>query len=150
MGVRKAGTKDIPFLEELYRELLPDCDVAVDEKVIGKIASMPEYYLLVYEEGQEVLGSLLLIICYDPCFRDKNFGVIENVIVRSSCRGKGIGEKLMHEADRIAEENNCLYNMLLSRRHRVEAHRFYEKCGYNGSISLGFKKYLGIVQGGPV
>ncbi|MCX7921704.1 MAG: GNAT family N-acetyltransferase [Clostridia bacterium] len=141
MAIRNATTSDLKALEELYKELLPQEDVYVSKEVIQKISTLPEYHLLVYEEG-EVLATALLIICYDPVYKDKNFGVVENVIVRSDCRGKGIGEKLMNRAEEIGKENRCLYLMLLSGKSRLGAHKFYEKCGYDGNISLGFKKYI--------
>ena len=142
MTIRKATTNDIEALKMLYWELLPDEAVDVNPEVIKKIDSLPEYSLLVYEEDGKVLGTTMLIVCYDAVFRNSNFAVIENVVVSSEARGKGIGRKLMDEAEFIARDNKCIYVLLLSNKKRLNAHKFYRNLGYSDELSLGFKKYL--------
>jgi ribosomal protein S18 acetylase RimI-like enzyme len=55
---------------------------------------------------------------------------IEDVIVDSGARGRGIGELLTREALRIAAEKGAKTVDLTSRQSRVAAHRLYERVGF--------------------
>lgn len=72
----------------------------------------------------------------------KPFVVIENVIVKSTCRGRGIGKMLMEKIEQIGRNRGCFYTMFVSGGKRKEAHRFYEAMGYDLGCVQGFKKYL--------
>lgn len=102
-----------------------------------------DYILLGAHYNGKLVGSLMGIICHDLVGECKPFMVIENVIVASDSRGKGIGKKLMMEIEKIAREKNCYYTMFVSGAHRKEAHQFYESLGYKLDEVQGFKKYLG-------
>ena len=55
---------------------------------------------------------------------------IEDVVVDSSVRGRGVGEALTEEAVRIAQARGARTIDLTSRRSRQAAHRLYEKVGF--------------------
>ena len=44
--------------------------------------------------------------------------------------------------ERVCREHGRTKVMLLSGMHRTEAHAFFERLGYDGSVSRAFKKYL--------
>lgn len=98
--------------------------------------SNPDYALLIAREGDEVLGTVTGICCRALSMP---FLVIEDVVVREDCRGKGIGKVLMEELDRFALENKCEYAILVSSGFRKEAHGFYEKQGFTEDVR-GFRK----------
>ena len=54
--------------------------------------------------------------------------IIEDVIVDSDYRGKGIGSKLTHHILQIAKEKKCPFVDVYTRR--AEALEFYKKCGF--------------------
>lgn len=56
-------------------------------------------------------------------------------------RGKKIGEKLFKEAIRLAKEDNCGLVQLTTDKQRTDAHRFYDKLGFESSLE-GMKLIL--------
>lgn len=74
------------------------------------------------------------------------YALIENVVVDPEVRSKGVGYQLIKHVEQICIELHCTKIMLLSNSNRVEAHKFFERNGYNGSVSKGFKKYLKITN----
>ncbi|HEV3187099.1 MAG TPA: GNAT family N-acetyltransferase [Acidimicrobiales bacterium] len=66
---------------------------------------------------------------------------LESVHVRSDLRGKGVGTKLLAEAEALARRAGCYRIQLTSRNVRLDAHRFYETNGFE-KTSQGFKKKL--------
>lgn len=99
----------------------------------------PDYALLIAREGDVVLGTVTGICCRALSMP---FLVIEDVVVREDCRGKGIGKQLMDELDRFALEKECEYAILVSSGFRKEAHKFYEKQGFTEDVR-GFRKGYG-------
>jgi GNAT superfamily N-acetyltransferase len=67
---------------------------------------------------------------------------VEAVRVRSDLRRAGIGAAFMGLLEARAREVGCGLVQLTSDRRRPDAHRFYERLGYEPS-HLGFKKELG-------
>lgn len=122
-------------------------DAATDIKklreVFAFIDSNPDYALIAAKDKQgNLLGSMLGIICCDVVGDCRPFMVIENVIVRSACRGQGVGRQLMKHIEAWGRQRGCYYAMLVSSASRKEAHQFYTSVGYGQTPVQGFKKYL--------
>ncbi|PEJ24879.1 N-acetyltransferase [Bacillus pseudomycoides] len=66
------------------------------------------------------------------------------MIVNEDFRGNGIGEKLLKHVEQISIARGSTRIILLSSTTRIEAHKFFAKNGYDGTISKGFKKYIPI------
>ena len=56
---------------------------------------------------------------------------IEGLVVEDEYRGNGIGELLLHAAERWASQRECGAVRVLSNVVRDRAHRFYERLGYD-------------------
>jgi ribosomal protein S18 acetylase RimI-like enzyme len=138
------GTSDLTDLASLYEELgVVTSDLRKMAENFEWIYANSDYFLLgARDKNNKLIGSLLGIICRDIAGECRPFMVLENMIVTVNCRGKGIGRKLVQEAEAIARKRDCYYIMLVSRAQRKDAHRFYESLGYNIGVVQGFKKYL--------
>ena len=66
---------------------------------------------------------------------------VEAVRTASDRRGRGVGRELMDHIERDARRRGAARIQLTSNRSRVDAHRFYERIGYEAS-HVGMKKYL--------
>jgi len=66
---------------------------------------------------------------------------LESVHVRADHRSQGVGAQLLEAAEALARREGCYRMQLTSRNVRVDAHRFYERQGYEPT-SQGFKKLL--------
>ena len=136
--VREATEADLPRVLELYRQLAlgPDDtkrlpDPAGSGEALAAMGRQPGFHLLVAEEDGIVQGSLVLAVMPNFSYRNRPWGVIENVVVDEAERNRGIGSAMMERAAQIAREAGCYKVLLTSNKRRPEAHRFYERLGYH-------------------
>lgn len=139
--VRRAVASDAASIESLYRQLVSNPAVQVLPERLAELAHDPATLLLVAEQAGEVCGSLLLSFCADAMFGRHPFAVIENVVVDARRRGVGIGEGLLRHAEALCRDAACSKIMLSSAAGRTEAHRFFERRGFDGQAKRGFVKY---------
>ncbi|ETT70358.1 GNAT family N-acetyltransferase [Paenibacillus sp. FSL R7-277] len=143
--IREARAEDAAGIEGLYRILLPDSsDIHVSPQRISQIADNPDSLLFVYVEGGEVAGTVHLHLCMDALSGDRPFAVIERFVIIEELRGKGIGASMLRFAEEAAAARGALKVMLSSKSIRKDAHRFYERLGYDGEGSKLFKKYISL------
>jgi ribosomal protein S18 acetylase RimI-like enzyme len=97
---------------------------------LAEMVGSPAISLLVAREpnaGGAIVGSLTLAMFRIPT------GLrawIEDVVVDSAQRGKGIGEALTREALRVAQEAGATTVDLTSRPSREAANRLYQRIGF--------------------
>ncbi|KXS19525.1 putative acetyltransferase [Gonapodya prolifera JEL478] len=105
------------------------------------ISRDPAHFLLVAEVGGRVVGTLQLTMWHTMGRQGGYRGHLETVFVDPSMRGKGIGSKMIGWALQHAKESGALLVDLSSNSTRVNAHRFYERMGFERT-SVGFKIFL--------
>ena len=141
---REARLEDLEGLNRLYLQLSGN-DHGLSSRykdIFAQMKSDSAYHLLVaVNEDDNVVGSVLGIICKSLAAHYESFLVIEDVIVDDTLRRAGIGRALFEKIEQIALENSCAYSILVSSGFRTEAHRFYENMGYTESV-VGFRKKL--------
>lgn len=143
--IREAENKDAQVLEDLYKILVPTSqNIKVLPERVEEIKRDPNNYLFVLEEENKVQGSIFITLCLDPMYQFRPYAVIENLIIAEEFRGQGLGRELLNHVEQFCMNRNCTKMMLMSSTKRIEAHNFFEKLGYNGTISKGFKKYIRI------
>jgi GNAT superfamily N-acetyltransferase len=76
------------------------------------------------------VGAFALLIMDNFGHQGASSGVVEDVVVRKDARGQGIGKKMMEFAMRKCRERGCYKVTLSSNLNRIDAHKFYEKLGY--------------------
>lgn len=141
--IREAERTDKAQIFILYKMLVPNSKkMNIEEEQIDKIRQDPNNFLLVYDEGGEILGTLTLNICLQALHGFRPYGVVENIIVHENHRSKNIGQNLLQYVEEYCKSIDCHRIMLLSNSKRQRAHHFFEREGYDGSVSKGFKKYL--------
>jgi len=143
ISIQFAAVSDLISLAKLFIELVGGkTDISKMREQFVFMESNPDYIVLVAKEGNGAVGSVMGIICHDLVGNCNPFMVVENVIVSSAHRGKGIGRRLMERIEEIAVEKSCDYIMFVSGNDRKGAHGFYESIGYRLDVVQGFKKYL--------
>jgi ribosomal protein S18 acetylase RimI-like enzyme len=119
--------------EALARALAPLLPQLTSEPVefglleLVETAAAPGTSLLVAGDGDAVLGMLTLVVYRTPT---GVHGVIEDVVVDASARGRGIGEALTREALARAEAAGAASVSLTSRPAREAANRLYRRLGF--------------------
>jgi len=97
--------------------------------------------LLVAEANGEVMGCLQLTVIPGLSRVGTRRGQIEGVRVSSTHRGQRIGEALVEAATDRARQLGCALVQLTTDRRRVDAHRFYERLGFE-STHIGMKRAI--------
>ena len=132
--IREAVTADIPAILSLYAE--PDMD---DGKIMGfeaareifrKFSSYPNYRLFVASVRDRVVGTYALIILDNLAHMGAPSALVEDVVVESKWRRKGVGRAMINHAISLCREANCYKLALSSNLIREPAHRFYEALGF--------------------
>jgi GNAT superfamily N-acetyltransferase len=67
--------------------------------------------------------------------------LVEAVRVRADLRGQRIGKTLMQHVEQRSKAAGCGLMQLTTDKQRLNAHRFYQRLGYQAS-HLGMKKKL--------
>lgn len=132
--IRKIEVKDAETIQKICKKSL-GYDVKVDlvEKQIKKLLFDDSHHIIfVYEDEvtNEVLGFVHGEI-YESIYSEIGINIL-GLAVNESHQGNGIGKILMDSIEDYAKLKNISYIRLNSAEHRVLAHKFYEKIGYNG------------------
>ena len=137
--------EDISGILELYKQINNSNASSFTINDAEKIWENIEKYNIKYfcaKDNGKIVGSCYICIIPNLTSNGKSIGFIENVITDENYRKKGIGKKLMEMAVEYAKENNCYKVTLQSGIKRPEAHKFYEKIGFDGESKKAFELRL--------
>lgn len=146
---RRAERSDVPAVVALLsddvlgagRELTGNGGLDGYLSAFEEIATDPNQYLCVATENDEIVGTLQLTFIPGLSRAGAKRGQIEAVRVRSTHRGKGVGECLFAWAIEQCREHGCSIVQLTTDRRREDAQRFYERLGFEAS-HIGYKLRL--------
>ncbi|MEO6124930.1 MAG: GNAT family N-acetyltransferase [Ilumatobacteraceae bacterium] len=119
-----------PALVDAFARLIPQLSKSSPPPTAAEVAEMiaaPASDVLVASDGDTVLGALTLIVFRIPT------GVrawIEDVVVDSAARGRGVGERLNAFALEVARARGAKTVDLTSRPSREAANRLYQRIGF--------------------
>ncbi|MFD7573360.1 GNAT family N-acetyltransferase [Streptomyces sp. NPDC059810] len=106
-----------------------------------RLANDPQQHLVVAVREDKVVGTLQLTIIPGLSRRGATRSIIEGVRIHAEERGSGLGTQLIEWAVEESGRQGCQLVQLTSDVTRTDAHRFYERLGFEAS-HLGFKKTL--------
>jgi len=139
MLIREGVVSDAQILAQLLGDLdYPNTPEAIAERVV-KMATNPDSCLLVAEADGKVVGFISLHYIPQIALAGE-FCRISYLCVSDQCRGGGIGQKLLDEAERLAAERGCDRMEVHSHTRRVRAHQFYARAQYEESPKYLLKK----------
>ena len=98
------------------------------------------YILLCAVEKDNIAGSVMGIICEELYGDCQPFLLLENMIVDSAYRKKGIGKALFVELEKRAKSKGCRQIILVTETNRKDACAFYESLGFHPTANKGYKK----------
>jgi ribosomal protein S18 acetylase RimI-like enzyme len=134
LQIRIATERDLPNLLPLFGQLGMDdgrvLRAGEAEQIFRRMMTYPDYRLYVADFEGIVVGVFALLIMDNLGHLGAPSAVIEDVIVQSNWRGRGIGRRMMACAMELARAKRCYKLVLSSNRHRDEAHRFYKSIGF--------------------
>lgn len=117
-------------------------ELAPYQTAFAQIDADPQQLLAVAEdEAGRVVGTLQLTFIPGLSRGGALRGQIEAVRVASSLRGRGIGAEMIGWAVEECRRRGCAMVQLTTDRSRTDAHRFYDRLGFEAS-HLGYKMVL--------
>jgi GNAT superfamily N-acetyltransferase len=135
VDIREAQESDLEMLLPLYGQLGMDngevLPLVEAQRIYRRMAAYPDYrlYCALYEG--DIIGVFAILIMDNLGHMGKPSAVMEDVIVGKKWRGRGLGGQMVAYAMERCREKNCYKLSLSSNKNRREAHRFYEKRGFN-------------------
>ena len=147
MQVRVAIEGDLPGILRLLfadratpsDELPPDspCYLAA----FREMQASGDNLTYVAEEDGRVVGTFMLTFIRHLMRQGTSIAQLEAVRVDPAVRGRGIGEQMVRWAIEEARRRGCSRMQLTSNKTRKDAHRFYERLGFEAT-HLGMKLSL--------
>ncbi|KIZ19353.1 GNAT family N-acetyltransferase [Streptomyces natalensis] len=145
--IRRATEADLPDIVAMLADdplgatrESPD-DLAPYRSAYKAIAADPQQYLAVAVRAGRTVGTLQLTVLPGLSRRGAARSLIEAVRIHADERGSGLGTQLIEWAIEESRARGCVLVQLTSDASRVDAHRFYERLGFEAS-HLGFKRIL--------
>ncbi len=145
--IRLATEKDIPRIVDLYNELTI-ATTRVEQvshpsaedyrRVFREICADPRHELFIAEDGDRVVGTVILIIVPNLSHSATPWALVENLVVTGGHRRRGTGKMLLEYVIVRAREKGCHRIELCSDKRREEAHRLYRSVGFEQS-AYGFR-----------
>jgi ribosomal protein S18 acetylase RimI-like enzyme len=128
--IRRATIDDAAPLTDLLAEL--GYAVPADQ-VAHQLASEPGSTFLVAVVDMAVVG-LIGISTRHQLHKGTRVSTIDEMVVTSSMRGRGVGRALVEAAVVVARQQGASRLDLHSRADRTDAHRFYERMGFDTMV----------------
>ncbi|MBL9065414.1 MAG: GNAT family N-acetyltransferase [Sphingopyxis sp.] len=137
--MRTATRDDLPAIVAMLfdddlgrtREIVSD---PVDPAYVAgfeAITADPNQHLVVAELDDKIVGTMQLSYLPGIQFRGGWRQQVEAVRVDSRIRGQGLGRRMMDWAIDQARQRGCMIVQLSSQNDRKDAHRFYERLGFD-------------------
>lgn len=145
--MRRATADDIPAIVSMLaddplgaRRESPG-EPALYRPAFDRIDADPNQHLMVAQRDGRTVGTLQLTIIPGLSRRGSTRALVEAVRIHPDARGSGLGGRLIEWAVDEARRRHCTLIQLTSDATRLDAHRFYERLGFEAS-HVGFKKQL--------
>jgi GNAT superfamily N-acetyltransferase len=149
LRVRAAVLDDLPAIvamlaDDIKGAAREDASLPLDAGYVTAfeaIAADPKMLLAVAELDGRVVGTVQLAALPGLSRKGASRGSIEAVRIAGDVRGQGLGAELIAWAVDWCHAAGCGMVQLTTQRDRVDAHRFYERLGWERS-HLGYKLHL--------
>jgi len=141
IAIRGARPDDAPSLSVLLAQLgYPAAAEEIPERLMAMV-EFPGALALVAVEGEHVVGLMTAHII-PAIHASEPVALLTSLVVADSHRGRGIGSRLVSEAERWGAGHGAVRLSVTSGVQRVDSHRFYEQRNYQRS-GFRFTKSLG-------
>ncbi|MFE6282851.1 GNAT family N-acetyltransferase [Streptomyces sp. NPDC057877] len=144
LEIRAAVADDLPAIvgmladDPLGAQRESPGDLAPYRAALERLSADPNQHLVVAVREDRVVGTLQLTVIPGLSRRGATRSIIEAVRVHPDARGGGLGTQLIEWAIAESRRQNCQLVQLTSDNTRTDAHRFYERLGFQASHT-GFK-----------
>lgn len=144
---REATEADLPMIvamladDHLGAQRESPNDLSPYQAALAEMTNDPRLMQVVCERASEIAGTMQLTITPGLSRKGMSRMQIEGVRVSSSVRGGGVGKQMIEWAINQARERGCGLVELTTDKSRADAHRFYDRLGFEQS-HFGYKLKL--------
>ena len=142
---RLARASDLKRLLDLFR----DSEVSAvaeptgrAERIWSEMLARKEMAVFVSEAGARIAATCTLITAPNLLRGGRGHGFLENVETHREFRGQGHGRAVVQAALTEARARDCYHVLLQSGRADPRVHRFYESCGFEPGVRVGYVAHL--------
>lgn len=86
----------------------------------------------------KIVSTCMLITAPNLLRAGRRHGFLENVVTHPAYRGQGHGRAVVDAALGTAWARDCYHVLLQSGRQDPRVHRFYEHCGFEPGLRIGY------------
>ncbi len=139
--IRLAKPNDAEQIARLCTQLgYPAAAGQIQQRIATLLVENDQALYVAQQPGGPLLGWVHVYRC--PLVHTDPEAQIGGLVVDEAVRRSGAGQRLMQAAEQWAREHQCWAMYLRSNIIRKEAHRFYERIGYELVTSSVFRKRL--------
>ncbi len=135
-NIRNAHLDDAGKIRELLEQLGYLHTVEFIRTKLACLLGDNSYRVFVYEIDEIVVSFITLHFSVQIAYEGE-FTTIGFFVVDENVRSKGVGKAMEEYCTNLAKQRGCALMELYSNEKRVDAHRFYERQGYQS-----YKKYF--------
>jgi ribosomal protein S18 acetylase RimI-like enzyme len=139
--VRELTINDVESLISLLEQLWigKSIDLTAVKRIIEKGLNNGSQVYICATDNEKLVGYCSLTI-KNNLWMLANLGNVDELVVDSEYRNRGIGRMLLNEIEEIAKKHGCKRLELDSAFHRTIAHEFYERSGFEKRAYLFSKE----------
>jgi GNAT superfamily N-acetyltransferase len=126
---RPAVKADIPALQDLYKQLLPQVETCTESmtQTLEKMQHQSDNQVIVAVMDSRVVATCQMCI-YDNLARSpRRKAVIDSVVVCERVRNQGIASAMIQWVKKTLADRGCSHAGVAARFSRYEAHHLYPK-----------------------
>lgn len=135
---RAAVVTDLESLLERYRASEVSGLASSPDDIWASILSNDATSVLVSEVDDRVVATCMLIVAPNLLRAGRQHAFLENVVTHPEYRGQGYGRAVVAAALAEAWSRDCHHVLLQSGRQDPRVHRFYENCGMEAGLRVGY------------
>lgn len=139
--IEEAKSTDIEYLIDLLTQLFSKEAEFIPNRTLQRagleaiLANEDIGKILVIKDNHTIVGMVSLLWSISTALGGK-VAFLEDMVVHFSLHGKGLGSHLLEYAMTYAKEQGCKRVTLLSDNDNTDAHRFYERFGFQHSSMI--------------
>jgi len=126
--IREAQYKDFEDIAYLCDQLGYQTESEDIPLRLKQISNLSHHAVFVAEFDHLVIGWIHVYLC--PLLVSPLQAQLGGLVVSSNQRGKGVGTRLMQQAEVWSRSNACQYLTIFTKITRTDTHKFYDHLGY--------------------
>jgi GNAT superfamily N-acetyltransferase len=108
------------------------------ERIWAEILARDGVTVFVSDAGEGLAATCMLITAPNLLRAGRGHAFLENVVTHQDFRGQGYGRAVVQAALTKAWAEDCYHVLLQSGRADPRVHRFYESCGFEPGVRIGY------------